>query len=85
VLQARKPKVRGTATVGSRYRATAGEDRADCKILVRALLNSSMRESVIVLLLLVVTSCVHKCSINPITNTHPIYGHTLSRDNSIIL
>jgi hypothetical protein len=81
----RESRVRGTSAVGSRYRATAGEDRRMKRLFARALLNCRVCESVIVLQLLVVTSCVYKCSINPITNQYPVYSHTLTCDNSIIL
>jgi hypothetical protein len=40
----REPRGRGTSTVGSRYQATTGEDTADWKDLLRAVVNCSVCE-----------------------------------------
>jgi hypothetical protein len=48
---------------------------------VRPVVNCKMCESVTALYLLVVTSCVYKCSINLIINSYPVYSHTLTRGN----
>jgi hypothetical protein len=41
---AREPRVRGTSAVGSRYQITTGEDTADWKVLVRAVVNCRVCE-----------------------------------------
>jgi hypothetical protein len=60
--------------VGIRHWAMTGEDTADWEALVRAEVNSGMCELATALQLHVVTIC--KCSINPITDTNPVYSHT---------
>jgi hypothetical protein len=45
----RKPRVRGTFAIESHYKATADEDTADWKDLVRAVVNCRERESEIAL------------------------------------
>jgi hypothetical protein len=63
--------------VGSRYQKT-GEDIADWKDLVRAVVNYGMCELAVALDLIVVTVC--KSPINPITNRTPSI-FTQSRDS----
>jgi hypothetical protein len=69
----RKPSIRGTSAIGSRY-WTTGEDTADWEELVCAVVNCRVCELVISLWLLVVTFC--GSSINPIINPNPIYSHS---------
>jgi hypothetical protein len=59
---------------GNRYQATTGEDTADWEDLVRAVVNCRVCEIAITLQLLVVT--FRKSSINPITNSNPVYSHS---------
>jgi hypothetical protein len=72
----REPRGRGTSAVRSHYQITTGEDSrlrglsACCSEL------QCVCELALALQLRVVTSCVYKCLINPITNQN----HTQTRD-----
>jgi hypothetical protein len=57
-----------------RQHATTGENTADWKDLIRAVVHCRMCEIETALYLRVVTIC--KCSINPITNSNPVYSHS---------
>jgi hypothetical protein len=69
----RKPRVRRRYVAGSRYQATTGEDMADWKDLIRAVVNCVVCEIAIALYLLVVAT--GKWLINPITNPNPNFNH----------
>jgi hypothetical protein len=45
---------------------------------VPAVVNCRMCELAIALQLLVVTGCVYKCSINPVTNPDSVYCHSIA-------
>jgi hypothetical protein len=68
--------------VGIRHQAMTDEDTADSEDLLQAALNFIVCELAIALQLRVVTIC--KCSINPITNPNPVYGHNQTCDNIYI-
>jgi hypothetical protein len=75
----RSPAAKNVSTeaegiVGIRHQATTGEDTADCKELVRTVVNCRVPELAIELELLVVANS--KCSINRITNPNPVYSHS---------
>jgi hypothetical protein len=69
----------GSHGVGSRYLATTGQNTADWKDFVCAVVNCRVCELALALWLFVVTFC--KSWINPITNLNPVYNHTHTRDN----
>jgi hypothetical protein len=77
----REPRGRGASAVGSRYRATTGEDTADSENVVPAVVSCRVRELAIALYLLVVT--FSKCSVNLVTNPKPVCSHT-SRDSIVL-
>jgi hypothetical protein len=73
----REPRVRGTSAVEAVTRKRMVKTQQAGKSLVCALLNCRMCELATALQLLVVTSCVNECAINPITDLNPVYSHTL--------
>jgi hypothetical protein len=80
-----EPRVRRASAVGSRYQATTGgEDKGDREDLVRTVVNCRVCELVIPLQLFVVTRCVYKGAINPITNSNPVCSHFHTCDNTIL-
>jgi hypothetical protein len=60
---------------GIRHQATSGEDTADWEDFVRAVVNCRLYELATALQLLVVMSCVYKCSINPIADQNRACSH----------
>jgi hypothetical protein len=58
-----------------RYQETTSEDIDDfmCAAVTAIFI---MRKPMRLFYLVVVTSCVYKCSVNPITNPNPFYSHS---------
>jgi hypothetical protein len=65
----------GSYDVRSRYQAT-GEDTPNWENLLRPLVNCIKCELAIALEIFLLTIC--KCSINPITNTNPVYSPSIT-------
>jgi hypothetical protein len=52
------------------------QETTEDSICAKVTLIFKLCNPVMLLLLFVVTSCVYKCSVNPITNPNPVYNHS---------